>query len=110
MVVCIYGCMVLWFYGFMVFFLRESVFIKIKTGRSRQDSLDRTSQTGHTLRQNLDRTHIRAKPRQDAPYGKTQTGLTINRGTRPVFYTGHPRNEKDRSKSCLVSHEGFVLF
>ncbi len=42
MVLWFYGCMVLWFYGFMVFFLRENVFIKIKTGRSRQDGLDRT--------------------------------------------------------------------
>ena len=42
MVVYIYGCMVLWLYGYTVFFLRENAFIKIKTGRSRQDSLDRT--------------------------------------------------------------------
>lgn len=43
MVVYIYGFMVVRIYGYMVFFLRESAFIKIRTGRSRQDSLDRTS-------------------------------------------------------------------
>ena len=41
MVVWFYGYMVLWLYGYTVFFLRENAFIKIKTGRSRQDSLDR---------------------------------------------------------------------
>ena len=48
--------MVVRIYGYMVFFLRENAFIKIRTGRSRPDLLDQTSKTGPLRPDPLDRT------------------------------------------------------